>query len=91
VRTRIAAPDAVAYVLDRAAYDGDFDAAFAALLGPEVEKTGHGVKDIQRRVLVRRHARGWRFDTALAAYLLDATAGNYELSRLCERYCGFTP
>jgi DNA polymerase-1 len=84
--------DAVAYVLDRAAYDGDFDAAFAALLGPEVEKTGHGVKDIQRRVLACGGTLGgWRFDTALAAYLLDATAGNYELSRLCERYCGFTP
>ena len=29
------------------------------------------------------------FDTALAAYLLDATAGSYSLDRLCVKYGGF--
>jgi DNA polymerase-1 len=36
-------------------------------------------------------AEGWVFDTALAAYLLDATAGSYELPRLTMKYCGFQP
>ena len=35
--------------------------------------------------------RGWVFDTALAAYLLEATAGSYEIPALCVRYCGFEP
>ena len=84
--------DAVAYFLDRTNYAGDFGAAFAALLGPSVTKVGHGVKDLQRRALAfGGSAEGWAFDTALAAYLLDATAGNYDLTRLAERYCGFTP
>ena len=33
---------------------------------------------------------GFVFDTALAAYLLDATASSYEIERLCPKYCGFT-
>ena len=31
---------------------------------------------------------GLIFDTALAAYLLDATAGGYDLDRLFMAYCG---
>ena len=31
---------------------------------------------------------GFVFDTALAAYLLDATAGNYDLPRLAQAYLG---
>ncbi len=33
-------------------------------------------------------AEGFVFDTALAAYLLDATAGSYDLPRLFLAYCG---
>lgn len=84
--------DALALVLDRQKYHGDFDAALTALLRPEVSKVGHNIKDIQRRVLsLGGSAEGWVFDTALAAYLLDATAGSYDIDRLCVQYCGFQP
>ena len=54
-------------------------------------KAGHNVKDIQRRLLDMDIKSGnWVFDTALAAYLLDATATGYDLERLCPKYCGFT-
>ena len=33
-------------------------------------------------------AEGFIFDTALAGYLLDATAGGYDLQRLFVAYCG---
>ncbi len=47
----------------------------------------HHVKDLMR--LLRENnlpAEGFVFDTALAAYLLDATAGSYELERLFVAY-----
>ena len=33
----------------------------------------------------------WVFDSALAGYLLDATAAGYEIEKLTLAYCGFTP
>ena len=43
----------------------------------------HNVKDLTRRLLESGSpAEGFIFDTALAAYLLDATAGSYDLRRL---------
>ena len=80
----------VAYVLDRDAYVGDHREALQMLFAAEIAKVGHHVKDIQRNLLKREcSAEGWVFDTALAAYLLDATAGSYDLDRLCVKYCGF--
>ena len=84
--------DALALTLDRGNYAGDFGAAAVRLLGPKLNKIGHNVKDLQRRLLsLGGDTEGWRFDTALAAYLLDATAGSYEIDRLCVHYCGFQP
>ena len=81
-----------AYVLRRADFSGDYDKALAALFAPEIKKAGHNVKDLQRALLEKGvPAENWVFDTALAAYLLDATAGSYELRRLCVTYCGFEP
>jgi len=34
---------------------------------------------------------GWTFDTALAAYLISPTDSNYAISRIAERYCGYSP
>ncbi len=84
--------DGAAYSLDRENFSGDYDAALGALFAASDQKVGHGIKDIQRNLLERGlPAGGWRFDTALAAYLLDATAGSYDLARLTQKYCGFTP
>ena len=73
-------------------FAGDYDAALRRLLAPSVPKGGHYVKDLLRAALARGiEAGGFVFDSALAAYLLDATAGNYDLQRLSLKYCGFEP
>ena len=84
--------DALALVLDGEKYAGDYDAAAVKLLDAPEKKVGHNVKDLQRRALsLGGGTEGWCFDTALAAYLLEATAGSYDIDRLCVRYCGFQP
>ena len=80
------------YYLTRDSYSGDYDAALRLLFDPAIAKVGHNIKDLQRALLnLDVPAEGWVFDTALAAYLLDATAGSYEVPRLCVTYCGFEP
>ena len=83
--------DEDAWILDKNGYSDDFDKALCKLFAPEVTKAGHNIKDIQRRLLERGIVSGgWVFDSALAAYLLDATASGYDVERLCPKYCGFT-
>ncbi len=84
----------VCYVLERDSFApaSDYTAALRALFAPDIRKVGHNVKNLQRALLeLDVPPEGWIFDTALAAYLLDATAGSYELPRLCVRYCGYEP
>lgn len=84
--------DAVGYVLRSDDYADDYLAAVRALFDPAIQKVGHNIKDLQRALLSYGvEPEGWVFDTALAAYLLDATAGSYDLNRLCVMYCGFEP
>ena len=84
--------DSTAYILCEDDFFGDADAAFAMLLATEVKKIGHNTKDIIRRLVsLGQRAEAWEFDTALAAYLLDSTAGSYDIPRLCVKYCGFEP
>ena len=84
--------DAVGYVLRRDDYADDYHTAICAMFDPAIQKVGHNIKDLQRALLSYGvEPEGWVFDTALAAYLLDATAGSYELNRLCVMYCGFEP
>ena len=80
------------YYLTREHFDGDYEAALRALFDPAIPKTGHNIKNLQHALLpLGVEPSGWAFDTALAAYLLDATAGSYEIPGLCVRYCGFEP
>ena len=84
--------DCTAWVLDRAGFAGDYAEALRALFESSVKKAGHNIKDVLRELLALGIESGnWVFDSALAAYLLDATAGSYEINRLCVRYCGFEP
>ena len=54
-----------------------------------MHKAGHNIKDLMRALLAEGlPTDGFVFDTALAAYLLDATAGNYDLPRLAQAYLG---
>ena len=68
-------------------YGGDWNALLAAVFSGDVPKAAHNVKDLTR-TLLENHlpAEGFVFDTALAAYLLDATAGSYDLPRLFVSY-----
>ena len=85
--------EAKAYLLDEMRFAGDWDAALRALFAPSIPKAGHEIKDLQRYLLdhdlpVDKH---WVFDTALAGYLINATASSYDLRLLCQQYGGFEP
>ncbi|MGO5050416.1 DNA polymerase I [Dysosmobacter sp. Sow4_B12] len=68
-------------------YQGDWNALLNALFSADISKVSHNVKDLTRRLLESgSQAEGFIFDTALAAYLLDATAGSYDLGRLFVAY-----
>ena len=92
IHADVSGEEAKGYYLTREAFTGDYDAALRALFDPAIEKTGHNIKNLQRALLTLGvEPVGWVFDTALAAYLLEATAGSYEIPTLCVRYCGFEP
>ena len=64
-------------------YQGDWDQLLTALFSADIKKVSHEVKDLTRTLLENGlPAEGFVFDTALAGYLLDATAGNYGIDRL---------
>ena len=68
-------------------YQGDWNALLRALFSADIKKVSHNVKDLMRTLLENGlPAEGFIFDTALAAYLLDATAGSYDLQRLFVTY-----
>ena len=68
------------------------DATLRALFASPVKKAGTDIKDILRALLEKGiDSENWVFDAALAGYVLDSTAGSYDLSRLCVTYCGFEP
>lgn len=80
----------VGYVLDRAEFTGDDQAAMQKLFAGDIAKSGHNIKDLQRELLrLGVEPENWVFDTALAGYLLDATASSYDLETLCGKFCGF--
>ena len=68
-------------------YEGDYHELLAQLFGPKVKKVAHGVKELCEKLLEEGiQAGGFVFDTQLAAYLLDPTAGSYDLPKLSMQY-----
>ena len=68
-------------------YEGDYHAFLSRLFGPQIKKVAHGVKGLWEALLEEGvQPGGFVFDTQLAAYLLDPTAGSYELSKLAMHY-----
>ena len=64
-------------------YNGDWNKLLSALFSADIKKVSHDVKDLTRTLLENGlPAEGFIFDTALAGYLLDATAGHYDIARL---------
>ena len=66
-----------------------YDELLRRLFSPEIKKLGHNVKD-EMGLLLREglSTEGFLFDTALAAYLLEATESDYALERISVRYAG---
>ena len=66
-----------------------YDRLLSAVFSPEIKKTGHNVKDLMGLLLKEGlSTEGFVFDTALAAYLLEATESDYALERISVRYTG---
>ena len=77
------------YALSWAQLGDDYNAFLRLLFSARVRKAGHNIKDLMRALLDEGlPTDGFVFDTALAAYLLDATAGSYDLPRLTQTYLG---
>ena len=75
------------YDVRQSRYEGDYNAFLARLFSGKVKKAAHGVKAICEKLAEEGlPMEGFVFDTELAAYLLDPTAGSYELDKLCLRY-----
>ncbi len=54
-----------------------------------VKKLGHNVKELMTLLIAEElPLDGFVYDTALAGYLLDATAGDYSLARMSMGCCG---
>ena len=77
------------YALSWAQLGDDYNAFLRLLFSDRVRKAGHNIKDLMHTLLDEGlPTDGFVFDTALAAYLLDATAGSYDLPRLAQTYLG---
>ena len=77
------------YEADWNACGDSYNALLKKLFSPEVKKAGHNVKDLMGLLLNEGLSlRGFVFDTALAAYLLEATESDYALERISVRYLG---
>ena len=77
------------YALSWAQLGDDYNAFLRLLFSARVRKAGHNIKDLMRALLDEGLPTDcFVFDTALAAYLLDATAGSYDLPRLAQTYLG---
>lgn len=71
-----------------------YDAFLETLFSERVAKVSHNVKDLMGLLLQEGlSTEGFVFDTALAAYLLEATEGDYGIERLTQKHldCACTP
>ncbi len=64
-----------------------YNELLSTVFSPEVKKIGHNIKDLMGLLMKEsRPVEGFVFDTALAAYLLDANDGDYSLPRISVKY-----
>lgn len=65
----------------------NYDRLLRAVFSPEVKKAGHNIKDLMGLLMKEGlSTEGFVFDTALAAYLLEATESDYAPERISVRY-----
>ena len=72
------------------AQSGDrYNVLLRTLFSEKTEKLAHNAKDLMRLILEEGLSTdGFSFDTALAAYMLDATGSDYSLERITACYLG---
>ena len=77
------------YTAHWSALGDDYDKLLKLVFSDAVNKVSHNVKELMSRLLAEGlPLDGFVYDTALAAYLLDATESDYDLHRVSMRYCG---
>ncbi len=77
------------YLLAEETMGADYLPALLLLLSGDIPKLSHDIKPLMRKLLEKGlPVDGFVFDTAVAAYLLDATKGSYPLEALAEQYGG---
>ncbi len=70
-------------------YGEHYNGLLEAVFDPGVKKVGHNVKDLMGLLIREKLSTdGFVFDTALAAYLLEATESDYTPERISVRYAG---
>jgi DNA polymerase-1 len=75
----------VRWALSGEGYNGLLKVLFSA----DVKKISHNVKDLMGLLLTEKlTTKGFVFDTAIAAYLLEPTENNYEIPRIALKYLG---
>ncbi len=81
----------VMYLLSRERLGEAYVSLLRRLFDKKTPKIVHDCKPLMRRLLqMGIDADGFVFDTAVAAYLLDATRGKYELEQLTSDYLHFS-
>ena len=77
------------YVAKWALLGEDYDKLLKAVFSADIKKVSHNVKDLMRKLIEENlPLDGFIYDTAIAAYLLEATESEYPLERVSMRYCG---
>ena len=77
------------YTAHWSALGDDYDKLLKLVFSDAVKKVSHNVKELMSLLLAEGlPLDGFVYDTALAAYLLDATESDYDLHRVSMRYCG---
>ncbi len=77
------------YDLDWSNGGEEYNELLRCVFSPEIKKIGHHIKELMVLLLAEGlSTEGFRFDTALAGYLLDALASDYALEKLSMRYLG---
>ena len=77
------------YTAHWSALGDDYDKLLKLVFSDAVNKVSHNVKELMSLLLAEGlPLDGFVYDTALAAYLLDATESDYDLHRVSMRYCG---
>lgn len=77
------------YIAKWALLGDGYDKLLKTVFSADVKKVSHNVKDLMRKLISENlPLDGFVYDTALAAYLLEATESDYPLERISMRYIG---